>query len=458
MPLEGGRDPRLSVIGLGKLGAPMAAVFAVKGFDVIGVDVSQANVDAVNAGRAPVDEAQLQAFIDRARGKLRATTDFAEAVASTDISFIIVPTPSGRDHFFVNDYVVDAVRRIGTVLRHSGNDHLVVVTSTVMPGSTGGVIREALEESSGRTVGVDVGLCYSPEFIALGSVVRDLLNPDMVLIGECSDRYGAALEQVYRATTESTPAVHRMGFVNAEICKIAVNTYVTTKISYANMLADLCDHLPGADVDVITGALGADSRIGPKYLRGGVAYGGPCFPRDNKAFASLARTLGVPCGIAEATDEINDYQVERLLGAVAATVERGARVAVLGMAYKTGTGVFEKSQGFALARGLMSDGYRVLIADPLAAMTAADALGGGVEAFTDFAPAITACDVAVITTPWSDIVKTPADAFHRPSGLLPIIDPWGVLKNSSLAGRVRLISLGRGAAPGGGQRVAVYAH
>jgi len=457
MSIAGGREPRLAVIGLGKLGAPMAAVFAVKGFDVVGVDLSQAHVDALNQGRAPVDEAQLQDFIDRAEGRLRATVDFADAVASTDISFVIVPTPSGRDAFFVNDYVVDAVRRIGAVLRHTDRDHLVVVTSTVMPGSTGGVIRQALEESSGRTVGADVGLCYSPEFIALGSVVRDLLNPDMVLIGECNARYGAALERIYAATTESNPAVHRMGFVNAEICKIAVNTFVTTKISYANMLADLCDHLPGADVDVITGALGADSRIGPKYLRGGVAYGGPCFPRDNKAFAALARGFGVPCGIAEATDEINDYQVERLLGAVAATVDRGARVAVLGMAYKTGTGVFEKSQGFALARRLMSEGYRVLIADPQAAPAAAAMLGRDVEAFTEFAPAIAACDVAVVTTPWSGILDTPRDAFRRASGSLPVIDPWGLLKASPLADAAKVISLGRGATPGGGQRVAVYA-
>jgi len=443
MPVTGDRMPRLSVVGLGKLGSPMAAVFAAKGFDVVGLDVNRDYVDALNAGRAPVEEPRLQELLDTSRARLRTTTSYEEAVEASDISFVIVPTPSGEDHFFINDFVIDAVRRIGSVLRKTDKDFLIVVTSTVMPGSTGGVIRQALEDSSGRVVGSDVGLCYSPEFIALGSVVRDLLNPDMVLIGECSPEYGDRLEAVYRASTDSRPAVHRMGFVNAEICKIAVNTFVTTKISYANMLADVCEHLEGADVDVLTAALGADTRIGSKYLKGGVAYGGPCFPRDNKAFAAMARKLGVPCGIADATDQINDYQVERLLGAVAAVAAPGARVAVLGLSYKPDTGVFEKSQGLALARALRTDGYKVVVADPLAASGAASAFGADVQVASDFEAATASADVAVITTPWPAIRNIPASAFSRPGGPIPVIDPWGHLKDTPLAGSTRLILLGR---------------
>jgi UDPglucose 6-dehydrogenase len=438
---------RLSVIGLGKLGSPMAAVFASKGFDVIGVDLNQAFVDAINAGRAPVDEPDLQATIDAGRSRLSATTSFEDAIAASDISFVIVPTPSGPDHRFRNEFVVDAVARIGRALRQARHDHMVVVTSTVMPGSTGGVIKETLESNSGRTVGAGVGLCYSPEFIALGSVVRDLLNPDMVLIGECDPAWGERLERVYLTSTESRPSVQRMNFVNAEICKIAVNTFVTTKISYANMLADLCDHLEGADVDAITAALGADTRIGAKYLKGGVAYGGPCFPRDNKAFAALARSLGVPCDIAEATDRLNDHQVQRLFGAVAAVAPRGSRVAVLGLSYKLQTSVVEQSQGVALARLLLDEGYRVILADPLSAGAAAHAIGRPVETTADFRDAMASADAAVITTPWPEIRLVPPDACVRSAGPLPVIDPWGLLKGTPLAVAVRLILLGRGGGP-----------
>jgi UDPglucose 6-dehydrogenase len=441
MPVADRSAPRVCVVGLGKLGSPMAAVFAAKGFEVIGLDVNRAYVDALNAGCAPVDEPRLQELIDAAGARLTATTSYDEAIAGSDVSFVIVPTPSGADAFFINDYVVEAVRRIGSVLRHASHDHLVVITSTVMPGATGSVIRQALEESSGRIVGTSVGLCYSPEFIALGSVVRDLLNPDMVLIGECTPEYGDRLAAIYHASTESAPAVHRMGFVNAEICKIAVNTYVTTKISYANMLADLCEHLPDANVDVITAALGADTRIGPKYLRGGVAYGGPCFPRDNKAFAALARTLGVPCSLAEATDQINDYQVHRLAGAVHATCHDGARVAILGLSYKPDTGVYEQSQGLALARLLLQEGYRVTVADPLAAANAARELPGAEVA--SFEDAVRTADAAVVTTPWPALKTLAPALFVRPSGAIPVIDPWGILRETPIARTANLILLGR---------------
>ena len=142
----------------------------------------------------PSPNHRLQEYLDLARGRVRATTDFAEAVTSSEVSFVIVPTPSGADRLFINRYVVDAVERIGLALREKDDYHLVVVTSTVMPGSTGGEIRAALERSSGRNVGADVGLCYNPEFIALGSVIRDMLNPDMLLIGESDRRAGDLLE------------------------------------------------------------------------------------------------------------------------------------------------------------------------------------------------------------------------------------------------------------------------
>jgi UDPglucose 6-dehydrogenase len=449
----GPADLRLSVVGLGKLGSPMAAVFASRGFDVIGVDLNESVVQALNDGRAPVEEPGLQACLDAGRGHLRATISFDDAVAESDISFVIVPTPSGADHRFRNDYVIDAVERIGETLRRvgGGRSHLVVVTSTVMPGSTGGVIRQALERSSGRHVGTDVGLCYSPEFIALGSVIRDLLNPDMVLIGECTPEYGDLLEQVYRATTVSSPSVQRMNFVNAEICKIAVNTFVTTKISYANMLSELCDHLADADVDAITAALGADTRIGAKYLKGGVSYGGPCFPRDNKAFAALARSHGVSCSIAEATDQINDRQTQRLLGAVAGVAAVGARVSVFGLSYKLQTTVIEQSQGMALARALLDEGYRVTLADPLAAEAAGAELGDGVEATTDLSRAVAAADVVVITTPLPEIRAVAPEAFVRPLHPLPVVDPWGLLKDSPLSEVVSLILPGRGWRAGRGQ-------
>ncbi len=441
-----GRDkPRLSVIGLGKLGSPMAAVFATKGFEVAGVDLNRHFVDALNAGRAPVDEPQLQDHIDRGRARLRATTDMAEAVLATDISFIIVPTPSNSLGLFSNRFVVNAVRAIGQALRGKQGYHLVVVTSTVMPGSTGGEIRTALEEASGRKVGAELGLCYNPEFIALGTVVRDMLHPDFLLIGESDDKAGCLLSDVYRHSIDVAPVFRRMNFVNAELAKIAVNTFVTTKISYANMLGELCDRLPGADANVVTQAIGSDSRIGMKYIRPAIGYGGPCFPRDNKAFAALGRKLGVVCDLAEATDKVNHRQVQRILDVVGLFHDSSAEVAVLGLSYKPATPVVEESQGVAVSLGLADAGYSVTVFDPQAQANALAVLGDKVIPAETLAAAVARAAVVVVMTPWPEFAALDAATLgDRP---VLVVDPWRIVDAQRLGPQATLVNPGQAAIP-----------
>ncbi len=440
------RTVNLAVIGLGKLGSPLAAVLAGTGHRVIGVDVDPALVAAINAGRAPVREPGLQEAIARAGPRLSATTDFGTAIRGTDVSFVIVPTPSGPDGVFTNRWVLDAVDEIGRALRETERYHVVNITSTVMPGSTGGPIRAALEEASGRRVGETVGLTYNPEFIALGSVVRDLLHPDMVLIGESDPRAGDVLERLYRGMLGAEKPVQRMNWVNAEIAKISVNTFVTTRISYANMLAELCEKLPGADVEVVTAALGKDSRIGPKYLKGALGYGGPCFPRDNVAWAALARSLGTGAEIAAATDAVNRRQVERVVALVRRLREPpDASVALLGMAYKPGTPVIEQSQGVMIAERLTEAGYRVLLSDPLALENTAAALGEGVVAVSDPASAVAHADVVVIAAPMPAYAALRAEHFASRSERKTVIDCWRIL-DPGVAAVADVIEIGRGPA------------
>src|SRR5438132_560206 len=230
---------KLSIIGLGKLGAPMAAVMAEKGHNVIGVDVSPAFVSAINQGKAPVSEPGLEDLVRKNRPRLSATLDCEQAVAASDVTFIIVPTPSEPDGTFSLRHVLPASEFIGRALRRKKSYHLVVLSSTVMPCTTGGELLPVLESVSGKQCGVDFGLCYNPEFIALGSVIHDMLHPDLVLIGEFDRRSGDILVNLYYSLCESRPTIARMNFVNAELTKLSVNTFVTTKISYANMLAQV---------------------------------------------------------------------------------------------------------------------------------------------------------------------------------------------------------------------------
>ena len=436
---------KISVIGLGKLGSPLAAVLASKGFSVVGTDLNHSLVDAVNAGVAPVDEPRLQELIDAHRGRLHATEDAAAAVAETDVTFIIVPTPSDDSGRFRNHHILAAMDAVGAGLRKKNGYHVVVVTSTVMPGSTGGEIRAALEVASGRAVGEHLGLCYNPEFIALGSVVRDMLSPDVILIGESDAKAGDILERIYQQSCDNKPAVRRMNFVNAELTKISVNTFVTTKISYANMLAEICDRIPGADVDVVTGAVGADSRIGAKYLRGAIGYGGPCFPRDNVAFASLARMIGARAELAEATDVVNRHQVERVLAAIQAHRKQPGPIGILGLSYKPDTGVVEQSQGVALAERLIAEGHEVIAFDPKGLENARAAVSGAMVAAQSAEECVGRASLVVVMTPWPEFRAIPLSAFTRPQRLT-VIDCWRLFAREEVGTVADLIYLGQGAA------------
>lgn len=353
----------VSVFGLGKLGAPLAAVLAASGHTVTGFDPSTAMRDKLRAGKAPVVEPGLQELITENTERLIVANQAADAVAASEVTFVVVPTPSGADGGFICDYVLDACEAIGSALASSEERHLVVICSTVMPEAMNRHIAPALSKAAGVEIGGRLKLCYNPEFIALGSVIHDMRNPDMVLIGESDPDAGAILLDVLSPCWESSPQVHRMAFSNAELAKIAVNAFVTMKISFANVLGELCEGLVEGDVDAVSNAIGADSRIGRKYLKSGMGYGGPCFPRDNRAFELVSQMITGNQTLASRVDEINDRQPERNTRAVLNNTKDGDTVLILGASYKPGTIVMEASQSLTVAKLLQESGRNVILFD-----------------------------------------------------------------------------------------------
>jgi UDPglucose 6-dehydrogenase len=434
----------LTVVGLGKLGSPMVACLAAKGYDVIGVDVDEAKVAAIAEGRAPVFEPQLDDLLAANRQRITATTDLADAVRRSAMTFVVVATPSDETGGFSLKWVLPACETIGQALATKDDFHTVVMTSTVMPGSTGGEIVPLLEAASHKRCGVDFGVCYSPEFIALGSVIRDFLNPDFLLVGESDRRAGAALEALYRAVVETDAPVARMSFVNAELAKIAVNTFVTTKIAYANMLARMCEQLEGADVDVVTNAIGLDTRIGRKYLRGAISYGGPCFPRDNVALATLARELGAPAFVAEATDRTNRDGIERLADLAEENLPDGGTVCVLALSYKPNTDVVEEAPGLLLVRSLAARGIDVVAYDPAAAANAARALEDVGRLADSAEAAVRVADVVVLATAWEEFATLDPAVVARAGQRRVVIDCWRILDRPRFEQIASYIELGRG--------------
>ncbi len=419
---------RFSIVGLGKLGASMAAAIAGRGYDVIGVDINVDVVEAVNAGRAPVNETGLADAFAMNRTRVSATTCHGDAIARSDVTFVVVPTPSDRTGMFSLQYASYAFREIGRGLARKDDYHLVVLTSTVVPGSTRQVLLPELEAASGKKCGCDFGICYSPEFIALGSVIQDFLNPDFTLVGELDQRSGALLEHCYAEIVENDASCKRMSLENAELTKLAVNTFLTTKIAYSNMLAEFCEGIPGGDIDVVSDAVGADKRIGRRYLTGGLGFGGPCFPRDNIALSAFGRHVGAGADIAVTTEAVNCAPVRRLVEHVGVAARPESTVAVLGLAYKPQTHVIERSQGLEAALAIAAAGIRVVCYDPLAREAARYELKDKALVLDSIKACLDQADIVVIANADPEFARLRSEDFPPRCPPVQVIDCWRLLR------------------------------
>lgn len=375
---------RICVIGLGKLGLPVASAFRSQGFDVVGVDNNEALIQSLQDRTFTTDEPNVS--LDGIDFKTQVPSNCAAA-------FICVPTPSKPDGAFDDKYVRDAIS-------HTGSEcQLIVVVSTLMPGQS---------RPLAKWVGMEHCLfCYSPTFIALGSVVRDFLNPDVRIIGSDNKEASESLCRVYRQLPYAP--IKQMSLESAEIAKLATNCFVTTKIAYANQLQMLCESTPNADVDDVTEAMGLDSRIGPKYLKAGMPFGGPCFPRDDSALVKEFFNRNLPPEIPKGTQYANLYHFQHL----AELVPQG-RVLMLGKSYKAGTSVQESS--------------------PLDKFGTVDSLDGRYVS-SDSADGIESFDVVVICT--QDPRWLQGDYRDK-----IVFDPWGYFKEHGIVCK-QLITPGR---------------
>ena len=419
----------------------MLACLAACGYRVVGVDVDERRLDLIRSGRAPVPEPQVADLLSKYRALISVTPDCQAAVAESGMTFIAVPTPSEPDGTYSLTHVQAVCEQIGCALQRKPGFHVVVVTSTLLPRDMETGVLPTLERDSAKRCGRDFGVCYSPEFVAIGRVVHGLQHPDFMLIGESDERSGGMLETVYRRLAGDTVPVARTNFVNAELAKIAINTFVTTKISYANMLAEVCERIPGCDIDVTTAAIGLDSRIGPRYLKGGLGFGGPCFPRDNVEFSAMARRRGVEATLADATDAVNRRQARRILEQIRPRVRPGACVGVLGLTYTPHTDVVEESQGLQLAKAMADEGLRVTVYDPLGMRNAERVLGRAVEYARSAEECIRAAELVVIATPWDEFKRLRPQQFaHNPRRV--VFDCWRILSAEEMRPVTDYITIG----------------
>lgn len=436
---------RISVVGLGKLGLCLAACFAERGFETLGLDVEERVVQAVNSGVSPIVEPGLQDLITKLGGKrLRATIYHQEVIENTDITIVLVSTPSNPDGSFSNRYVEAALRSLATALRESEKQyHLFVISSTVMPGSTETAFIPLIERHSGRKLNQDFGVCYDPEFVALGDVINGFLHPDLVLIGESSPDAGARMEAIHRRMYLNEPHIARMSIISAEIAKVCLNAYITLKISYANTIANICECIPGADVDAITQAIGMDRRISPYYFQGGLSFGGLCFPRDTRAFITTAEQYGLEAHLIKAVEQVNRYQDAHLAQVVLREVSalQNKTIGILGLAFKPNTPVITESAAIKLIEELLRHDLRVVAYDPLAIENAKAVFNERIEYVSSAIDCLTQSGVCVLTYCTSEFKQAVEN--YVPTTPLTLVDGWRIIEPAKLGSKVKYVALGR---------------
>ena len=401
---HGAARPTISVVGTGYLGATHAAAMAELGFDVIGVDVDPAKVASLSAGVIPFFEPGLADLIAThlATGRLRFTSDLAEATALSDVHFICVGTPQQRGSNAADlRFVDDAVAQVTRHLTHDG----VIVGKSTVPVGTGARLREVVRDH--LPAGVDAELIWNPEFLREGKAVGDTLHPDRIVLGGTSARSEALLRIVYAGPIAAGTPVVVCDLPTAELVKVSANAFLATKISFINSIAELCT-AAGADVTVLADALGYDERIGRKFLNAGLGFGGGCLPKDIRALMHRATELGArnAAALLQQVDEINMSQRQRIIDEAVDALGGSVlnrRIGVLGVAFKPDTDDVRDSPALNVAAALHLRGAQVVVYDPEAVETARrlfPTLTYG-ESMQD---AVAGADLVLVLTEWPEFV------------------------------------------------------
>ena len=417
---------RISVIGTGYVGLVSGVCFAEIGHDCICVDVDQRQVDRINAGDPPIHESGLKSLLEKhAGGRLRATTDLRSAVQSTNITFVAVGTPFDGTRIDLS-FIREAARQVGLALRDKNDYHVVVIKSTVVPGTTDDVVLHELERASGKKAGADFGVGMNPEFLTEGVAISDFMQPDRIVLGGIDERSIAVQRQVYAGFTQ-TPTVATNN-KTAEMIKYTSNSVLATMISFSNEIGNLCTTLGGVDVaEVMQGVHLAryftstleDGRrfTAPisSFLWAGCGYGGSCLPKDTKALSAHGVAHGMPMPLLDAVIETNLKQPMRMLDKLEAHFPHldGVRVAVLGLAFKEDTDDMRESPAIPIVNGLVERGVRVTAYDPIAISAARPLLSPTVEFAASLEQAVEGKDAVMLITRWGEFQRLPELLQHR---------------------------------------------
>ena len=436
-----------SVVGLGFVGLATAVCFAKLGMRVLGIDIDRKKVSMISKGSAPFHEPRLEALLRESirNGRVEVSNNVS-LVANSPIIFITVGTPSKEDGSMEDRFLVSAARQIGSSTKRSKSYPLLVVKSTVIPGTLLNLIIPEVEKASGLKYGRGFGACCNPEFLREGSAVEDTLNPDRIVIGG-NDKDTKTLREFYGGVYgKKLPGVIVTNLYNAELIKYANNAFLAMKISFINQIARICEELPGGDVSTVAEGIGLDKRISPLFLKAGLGFGGSCFPKDVKAFIQFSKRGGYRPPLAEATMRIN---FDQPLRAVEMAEEKlgdlkGKKVAVLGLAFKPDTDDMREAVSIRIIEELLRRGAKVSAHDPEAIDVAARIFENKINLERNVRKCLDGADCAILVTEWEDYARLRPQDFRGLMKRAFVIDGRRLFNKEKFSNSLEFAAIGLG--------------
>ena len=437
---------KVSVVGTGYVGLVSGVCLADKGHSVTCVDINKTVVEKINTGIPTIYEDGLEDLLTKNIGTfLTATTDLYQAVLETDISLIAVGTPFNGSEIDLK-YIKIVARQIGEAIKDKDTYHMVVVKSTVVPGTTDNVVLPILEEASGKKAGVDFGVGMNPEFLKEGEAIKDFMFPDRIVYGGIDERSLSILAELY-AVFEGVDKI-ATNCRTAEMIKYTANSLLATVISFSNEIANLCSTIGGIDITEVTRGVQLDKRLTPimedgtriipsftSYIEAGCGFGGSCFPKDVKALIAYGKQQGIAMEILDSVIKVNESQPAQLITLLRKHFSnfKGLKVAVLGYAFKPGTDDVRESPALAVTQTLLDEGASIRGYDPIAQHEAQKIFGEGtVEFHPDLETAIGEAEAIIIITQWAEFKKIP-DLLSTRSQSPVVIDGRRMLNKTSVA-------------------------
>ena len=392
----------ISIIGSGYVGLVSAAALASNGHKVVCIDTDENKVNKINKGQPPFYEANLDCLLPRCvngKGTLKASSDYSE-ILKTKLTFICVDTPTDSSGNIDLSHIIDSTIEIGRLLARVSNYHVIVVKSTVIPGTTEQIIIPTLEKYSSKKAGKDFGVVMNPEFLQEGSALHCFLNPDRITIGEYDHKAGNILQEIYK---DFPAPILRTTIRTAEMIKYASNAFLATKISFINEIGNICKNM-GIDVYEVARGMGYDPRIGNKFLNAGIGFGGMCLPKDIEALIFTAGELDCKTELLQSVLKINREQPLRLVEMARkklGSLENKA-ITILGLAFKPNTDDIRQAPAIKIIAQLLKEGAKVKVYDPKAMLNAKRFLYDSIEFCKSAPDAIADSDCILIITDWDE--------------------------------------------------------